>query len=608
MAKRRREAAHQWGTTDLSTFSMLELPIPSFVFENGRGWVLAMNPAAKALFGVTALAPTGTTTVLDLLGHDLEMKAGSSGHRRVTLPGQRTFDLIIGATHPSTADDPPRSLAMLVPSFDAPAEPDDTPPVVGWDRVAERCRAFEGDVLCIAVGVVGLTAVNAHFGRGAGDAAIAEIHHRLAHTGGDDCVVERVSGTCFLALLPSGAGDRPTVQLFLDAVRQPITGPFGVVVLGSAAGVSVGQPRRPLFLIDRAVGNLQVALGRGAGTSEWGESVSRMKTTLPDLAARLLGAVQEGDIVAAFQPVVSLDAGEIIEYEALARWPGHEYVNPRRMVELAGDIGVQGEFRSCVVASAVDLLGRHVGSESIRRVSIDVTCKEFASDAFAETVLSMFASANIGISWLQIEITDGLADVEVARVASTIDALRSLGVRIALDGLSGGAVDWLALMRLDVDAIKVESDLLATGQQDGRAGALLRSILELGAELGVDVIAKGVETAEQHAQLVSAGCQLAQGWLYAAPAPVDSVDPMFTATVRRNWKQAECSRRPRALGAIGTRLRGLHPPLSAGVWLDVGPVAPQVVTDGGYSGAAIDQPDNRVDEEPHVDHRPIADT
>jgi hypothetical protein len=137
---------------------------------------------------------------------------------------------------------------------------------------------------------------------------------------------------------------------------------------------------------------------------------------------------------------------------------------------------------------------------------------------------------------------------------------------------------------------------------------LLRSILELGAELGVDVIAKGVETAEQHAQLVSAGCQLAQGWLYAAPAPVDSVDPMFTATVRRNWKQAECSRRPCALGAIGTRLRGLHAPLSAEVWLDVGPAARQVVTDGGYSDAAIDQPNNRVDEDPHVDHRPIADT
>src|SRR4029078_13743864 len=110
MAKRRREAAHQWGTTDLSTFSMLELPIPSFVFENGNGWVLAMNPAAKALFGVTALAPTGATTVLDLLGHDLEMKAGSFGHRPVTL-GQRTFDLIIGATHPRTANDPTASLA-----------------------------------------------------------------------------------------------------------------------------------------------------------------------------------------------------------------------------------------------------------------------------------------------------------------------------------------------------------------------------------------------------------------------------------------------------------------------------------------------------------------
>ena len=346
---------------------------------------------------------------------------------------------------------------------------------------------------------------------------------------------------------------------------------------------------------------------RGAGTSEWVESSWRLKTTPLDLAAPLLAAVQRGEIVAAFQPVVSLLAGDIIEFEALARWPGHEDVSPRRMVELARDIGILGEFRTCVVTSAVELLRRHVGSETLRRVSIDVTAKEFASAAFAETVISVFASAGIAKSWLQIEITDAVADSDVASIASTIDALRYIGVRIALDGLRDGAVDWLALMRLDVDAIKVESDLLASGFHDGRAGAALRSILELATEFGVDVIAKGVETVEQHEQLVSAGCLFAQGWLYGAPEAVEAVDPALVARVQSKWSKVACSRRPLAVAAIGSKLRALKAPLGAGAWLDVG-LPRQVDSGGGYrSGSVFEQPVTGEAEGQDVEHGPTRD-
>jgi EAL domain-containing protein (putative c-di-GMP-specific phosphodiesterase class I) len=333
-----------------------------------------------------------------------------------------------------------------------------------------------------------------------------------------------------------------------------------------------------------------------------------MKPTPLDLAAPLLAAVQRGEIVAAFQPVVSLLAGDIIEFEALARWPGHEDVSPRRMVELARDIGILGEFRTCVVTSAVELLRRHVGSDALRRVSIDVTAKEFASPAFAGTVVSVFTSAGIAMPWLQIEITDAVADSDVASIASTIDALRYIGVRIVLDGLRDGAVDWLALMRLDVDAIKVESDLLVSGIHDGRASAALRSILELATEFGVDVIAKGVETIEQHEQLVSAGCLFAQGWLYGAPEAIEAVDPTFVSRVQNKWGEVACSRRPLVDATIGSKLRGLKAPHGVGAWLDVGPLARQLSTGGGYrSGSASEQPITGVPEGHDVENEPTRD-
>jgi EAL domain-containing protein (putative c-di-GMP-specific phosphodiesterase class I)/GGDEF domain-containing protein len=587
---------------------MLDLPVPSFVFDNGDGRILSMNPAARTLFGFRELDLIGTTKALDLLGHDFKLDAASSGHRQLTLPSLGSFDVVVSDIRPTAGNDPPRSLVMLIPSIGGPANHNDGSRVASWDRVAERCRGFEGELLCVAIGVVGLPAINSDFSRSAGDYAIAEFHHRLVLAGGDECVVERISGTSFVALLTSGGADRLVVQRFLNVARRPIAGPHGVVVLGCSAGVSIGHPRRPLVLIDRAVRNLEAALVRGAGSSEWVESYGRLKPTPLDLAAPLLAAVQRGEIVAAFQPVVSLLAGDVIEFEALARWPGHEDVSPRRMVEVARDIGILGEFRTCVVTSAVELLRRHVGSEALRRVSIDVTAKEFASTAFAETVVSVFAAAGIATSWLQIEITDAVTDSDVASIASTIDALRYIGVRIALDGLLDGAVDWLALMRLDVDAIKVESDLLASGFHDGRAGAALQSILELATEFGVDVIAKGVETIEQHEQLVSAGCLFAQGWLYGAPEAVEAVDQTLVARVQSKWSKVACSRRPLAVAAIGSKLRALKAPLGVGAWLDVGPLARQVLTGGGYrSGSVSEQPVTGVAQRQDAEHEPTKD-
>ena len=96
---------------------MLELPVPSFVFESGDGRILSMNPAARTLFGFTELDLIGTTKAPDLLGYDFKLDAGSPGHRQPTVPRRGTFDVVVGAARPASGNDPPRSLVMLIPSF-----------------------------------------------------------------------------------------------------------------------------------------------------------------------------------------------------------------------------------------------------------------------------------------------------------------------------------------------------------------------------------------------------------------------------------------------------------------------------------------------------------
>src|SRR4029078_5786953 len=156
MRSGRRQTAHPPEKPDLSTFSMQDLPVPSFVFENGDGRILSMNPAARKLFGFTELVLTGTTKAPDLLGRDFSLDAFSHGHRQLTLPPHGSFDVVVGVPRPTSEADPRRSLVMLIPSIGRPENHNDASRVVGWDRVAERCRALEGELLCVALGVVGL--------------------------------------------------------------------------------------------------------------------------------------------------------------------------------------------------------------------------------------------------------------------------------------------------------------------------------------------------------------------------------------------------------------------------------------------------------------------
>jgi EAL domain-containing protein (putative c-di-GMP-specific phosphodiesterase class I)/GGDEF domain-containing protein len=553
MRNRRRGTSRQ-SAMEISNVSLRDIPAPSFMVENATGSVVSMNRAAKELFGLAGAVLT-MTRLADLMGDDFEIGNRQAGCRRLTLPLRGNFDVVIADGLHATGSDATHSMVMLIPSSEELNARNNGSHVVGWDQVAEQCLTLVGPLLCVAVGVVGLEAVNSDFCRSTGDLAIAEIHRRLRLDAGEGSVVERIGGSRFLAVLPSGGDDRLAVERFLHVARQPIAAPSGDVALACCAGVSTGPSRAPRVLFDCAVRKLERAQERGAGSIEWIASSSQPRVLLARLAVPMLAAVAADEIAAAFQPVVSLISGDIVELEAFARWPAHEKVSPESMVEVARDLGILGDFRSSVLASAIDVFRRHDGSGRLWRLSINVAASELVMPSFVEAVLTQVEGAGITPSLLQLEITGAVPATELASMKCAIDALRDRGVRVALDGLRGSAVDWLALIDLDVDAIKVECDLLTSGSRAGRGGAALRSLLELAAELGIDVIAKGVETIEQHVRLLSAGCIFGQGRLYGEPQSADAVDLAVGRPSQSAWGDLTGSKRRLAIAmAIGRQL------------------------------------------------------
>ena len=524
--------------------SLIDVPVPALVVDDASGRIVSMNPIASDLFGVTGLE-LNSMPLVDLLGTEFTPATGprgqtSFGHLSLSRRGE--FEVVIGDAMRAPRSGRLNSVVMLVPSIGQQNGPNSRSRVVGWEDVAEQCSTLAPDLLCVAIGVVGLPAVNADFSRSTGDFAIGEIHRRLRLAVGNGGIAERIGGGRFLALMPCSGDNQLSVERLVDAVRRPITAPLGDVVVGCAAGATLGRSRTPLVLFDRAVRNLEHALDRGAGSTEWSGPFRQPRTAPARLAAQLSVAVAKREIGAVFQPVVSVFSGEIVEYEALARWPENGDVGPVSMVALAKDIGILDDLRASVLASVIEVLKRgfHDYGGGERRVSVNVGSIELASTCLVETLVSVVEDSGIRPSCLRLEITDAVPREDLLSVKNTIDSLRAHGIRVALDGLRDGAVDWLSLVTLDVDAIKIEADLLVGAQHNGRTAAALRSILDLALELGVDVIAKGVETLDQHEQLVSAGCGLAQGRLYSQPQSADDIGSIDAHTVDSATRTAGC--------------------------------------------------------------------
>jgi EAL domain-containing protein (putative c-di-GMP-specific phosphodiesterase class I) len=232
------------------------------------------------------------------------------------------------------------------------------------------------------------------------------------------------------------------------------------------------------------------------------------------LGRRLRRALDHGELVTWFQPVVQLESGAPYGLEALVRWE-----NPQR--------GVLGpsSFLSAVDRSGLSLpLGRHVlhqalrtladlGSAQLRRVAVNVSPLQLARPGLATSVLADLAAHRLDPSCLSLEVTEqGLAgDVAVRELS----ALREAGVQIALDDYGTGRASLKQLLDLPITSLKLDGSLVSR-LSDPRVVTVVRSTISMATDLGIEVVAEGVETEEERSALLSLGCTLGQGHLFCA--------------------------------------------------------------------------------------------
>jgi EAL domain-containing protein (putative c-di-GMP-specific phosphodiesterase class I) len=232
-----------------------------------------------------------------------------------------------------------------------------------------------------------------------------------------------------------------------------------------------------------------------------------------------------------YQPIVRLDSGKCVGCEALIRWrhPEEGVILPGLFVPSAEKTGLINPIGEWVVRHALDELEHAVEGLGLEYVSINVSPIQLNSGSFDRTV-RWLAEAAIPTDRLVFEVTEKAVIRESQTNAlDTLERARRLGCKLALDDFGTGYSSLSNLTRFEFGVLKVERQFVQGINQSIRTNSVLESIVRLGHELGVRIIAEGVETEEQRSYLEGLGVKYAQGWLYSAALPRDEFERYLSA-------------------------------------------------------------------------------
>jgi EAL domain-containing protein (putative c-di-GMP-specific phosphodiesterase class I) len=257
------------------------------------------------------------------------------------------------------------------------------------------------------------------------------------------------------------------------------------------------------------------------------------------LLGALRRALDDGDIVVHYQPIVLVPGFDVVGMEALVRWnhPERGLVPPAEFLAVAESSGLMHRLTRVVLEDAIKRCAAWRDAGHRVPVAVNVSMRDLAGPSLVDTCSQLLAEYDVPGDLLQLEITERLLMADPETVGRTVDALAGLGIRLSLDDFGTGFASLVMLRRLPVDRLKIDSSFvrrLALGDDDR---AIVGSIIDLAHSLGMTAVAEGVETAMVWQRLHDLGCDAAQGWHIGRDMPADEAG---------EWLRMHAATRPTA--------------------------------------------------------------
>jgi len=405
------------------------------------------------------------------------------------------------------------------------------------DRRAFISRAAEtllqpGDYELIVADLDRLRRLNEALGHERADLVISALGSRLLGAFSQDASPARVGEDEFAILLPRGAS--PAADRVRQALEQPLrVAGFDIYPTVAIGAVTAeGGPDAPdvaelLRRVELAVEQAKTA-GRG-GAAAYGRALESDSLSRLALEADLRNAFVRGEIEPFFQPIVNLNSGAVAGFEALARWrhPHRGLVPPDEFLPLADEMGLMNELGLLMMTQSArqlaEWLKRHPTAGRLF-CSVNLSVGEIERPHLVEDVARIIKDSGLPRGALKLEVTEGDIMRDTAHAAEVLKALRDVGASLALDDFGTGFSSLSYLARLPFDTLKIDRYFVLTMDKDEGSAKIVKSVVNLGRDLSLEVVAEGVENAGLARLLLNANCHYGQGYGYAPALPAQEAE------------------------------------------------------------------------------------
>jgi diguanylate cyclase (GGDEF)-like protein len=407
------------------------------------------------------------------------------------------------------------------------------------DRLGQalaRARRSGGSVAVIFIDLDRFKTVNDSLGHSVGDVLLRHIARVLGAELRAEDTLARMGGDEFVALVTdltrgrTGSSDAASIARKLQAaVASPWRTEGREIRATASLGIALSpddgtQPETLLKSADAAMYHAK-SLGRGS-YQFYTSALNRQALERLDMEADLHRALENGEFRVYFQPKVDVAKRRIRGLEALLRWehPRQGLIAPGKFIELAEETGIIIAIGRWVLHEALRL-GRELarlGFEDLT-LAVNVSPRQFREPGLTDQVRDALTASGFVPQRLELEITEGSAVENVDRALNVLEGFRELGARISIDDFGVGYASLSYMKLFPVDTLKIDRSFVTNLGTEPKDTAIVVAAIRLAHQLGLTIVAEGVETEQQLGHLQSCACDQAQGYLFSRPLPFDDL-------------------------------------------------------------------------------------
>jgi diguanylate cyclase (GGDEF)-like protein len=383
--------------------------------------------------------------------------------------------------------------------------------------------------------------INDMLGHEVGDKLLIKAAKRIRANVRDQDTVARLGGDEFAVVLEGVSEPKevlPVIERIVQSLREVTTVDGHEVNTSTSIGIAMYPENGSNISELLRAADLAMYQAKSSGRACYQFFADAMQEEAQSRRAlewALRHAVEANEFQLFYQPQVCLRTGGVIGVEALIRWmhPTRGLLTPYHFIGALEEFGLINEVGEWVLQTACEQMRRWQALElQPMRISVNVSAQQFEDPLLIDKVRSALASTDLSPEFLELELTESCLMSDPAQAGALLREIRDVGVRIAIDDFGTGYSSLTYLNEFPLNALKIDKSFVQSVESNDRGGPISKMIIGLGQNLGLEVIAEGVETPGQLAYMQEHGCDIAQGYLYARPESPADLTPWLMSNQR----------------------------------------------------------------------------